>query len=191
MLCGRSVAGAGAALLLVLAGCGGDDPSADGSGSSGIPEDFCGDLIDAAIPRPGPGLADSWVAGGDVDGDDSATTATCTFNGSDHQIAVVVLVGDGADARYDESVDELESGAVGFEDPEVSTLEGWWSDGRRFVPARLPVRVADVVTVDDVFARVEVVEYGGRRGDVAPRRDQAVELAEAMTAAVPEVVGRE
>ena len=57
------------------------------------------------------------------------------------------------------------------------------------MPARLPVRVADVVTVDDVFARVEVVEYGGRRGDVAPRRDQAVELAEAMTAAVPEVVG--
>jgi len=190
MVWARSVVGAGAALLMLLAGCGGDEPPPNGSGYAAPADDFCGDLIDSAIPRSERGIMDPWIAGGDVGGDDSATTATCTFTGGDHQIDVVVLVGHGADARYDESVDELESGAVGFENAEASSLEGWWSDGRRFEPTRTPVRVADAVSGDGVFARVDVVEYGGRRGDVPPRRAEAVDLAEAVTAAVPEVLGR-
>ena len=183
--------GVAAALALVLGACGGDETAGNGSGYAAPADDFCGDLIDTAIPRPGRGIPDSWVAGGDVRGDDSATTATCTFTGGDHQIAVIVVEGDGAEVRYDEAVDELESGAVGFDDPEVSRIEGWWSHGRRFEPGRPPVRVADVVAGEDVFARVEVVEYGGRRGKVAPRRDEAVEVAESVSAAVPEVLGRE
>ncbi len=178
-------------MAMVLAACGGDETAGNGSGYAAPADDFCGDLIDAVIPRPGPGVLDSWVAGGDVRRDGSATTATCTFTGGDHQIAVVVMEGDDAEARYDEAVDELESGAVGFEDPEVSPIEGWWSRGQRFEPARPPVRVADVMADEDVFARVEVVEYGGRRGQVAPRREEAVELAESVTAAMPEVLGRE
>jgi hypothetical protein len=197
---GGWVVGAGRALTLVLvlalAGCGGDEPPGNGTGYAAPADDFCGDLVDTAIPRPGQGVTDPWMAGGYVDGegegdDDLATTATCTFTGGHHRIAVVVRVGDGAEASYDEAVAELESGAVGFESPETAPLDGWWTAGRRFEPARAPVRVADVLWGDDAFARVEVVEYGGRRGRSGPRRAAAVDLTEAVTTAVPEVLGRE
>jgi hypothetical protein len=198
MVRGRSVVGVGAALAVALtlalalglSACG-DEPAGDGTGYAPPADDFCGDLIDVAIPRPGRGITDSWIAGGDVDGDDSATTATCAFTGGDHQIAVVVRVGDGAEAAYDEAAGELEVGAVGFEDPEVSSLDGWWTAGQRFEAAGLPVRVADVLWGDDAYARVQVVEFGDTRGPKDPRRGAAVELAEAMTDAVPEVLGRE
>jgi hypothetical protein len=180
-----------ATAMLVLAACGGDETAGNGSGYAAPADDFCGDLIDVAIPRPERPIVDSWIAGGDVDGDESATTATCAFTGNDHQIEVVVRVGDGAEAAYDEAAGELEGGAVGFEDPEVSSLDGWWAAGQRFEAAGLPVRVADVLWGDDAYARVQVFEFGDRRGPKDPRRLAAVELAEAMTSVVPEVLGRE
>ena len=192
MLRGGSVVGVGAvlALALGLSGCG-DEPAGNGTGYAAPADDFCGDLIDTAIPRPARGIVDAWIAGGGVDGDESATTATCEFTGGDHQISVVVRVGDGAEAAYDEAAGELEAGAVGFEDPQASPLDGWWTAGRRFETAGLPVRVADVLWEDDAFARVQVAEFGNTRGPEDPRRGAAVELAEAVTAAVPEVLGRE
>jgi len=192
MLRGRSVVDVGVvlAVALGLTACG-DEPAGNGTGYAAPSDDFCGDLIDTAIPRPERSVVDAWFAGGGVDGDESATTATCAFTGGDHQIEVVVRVGDGAEAAYDEAAGELEVGAVGFEDPEVSSLDGWWAAGQRFEAAGLPVRVADVLWGDDAYARVQVVEFGDTRGPRGSRQEEAVELAEAMSSAVPEVLGRE
>ena len=176
---------------LGLAGCGGDQPAGNGSGYAAPADDFCGDVIDTALPRPGQGIVDPWIGGGDVRSDAVATTATCTFTGGDHQVELLVVVGDGVEVRYDELLDELEAGAVGFEHPEVSTIRGWWSDGRRFEPAAIPVRIADVLRGEDALVRIRVVEFGGARGKVAPRRKRAAKLAEKVTAVVPEVLGRE
>lgn len=182
------------AVSLGLAGCGDDEPGKAGSGYDVPGDSFCGDLIDTAIPRPEREVVDSWFANGVVDGDDNVTTATCTFTGADHQVDVVVRVGAGAADQYDQTTGELEDGAVGFENPEVSPIEGWWAAGQRYeaVLDESSVRVADVVRGDNAFCRVQVVEFlGGKPRDIEVRRTQAVELAEAVTTAVPEALADE
>lgn len=173
------------ALSLGLAGCGDDEPG-DGD-AAGIGETFCGDLADAAFAS-----SELWLVNGLADEEEQS--ASCAITGAEHRIDVVVRVGESARAQFDQSSGELADGAVGFDDAEVSSPEGWWTEGQRYDAdlGGTSVRVADVVLGDDVFARVQLVELlTGKPRELDRRRDVARRLADDVVRAVPEALSAE
>ena len=180
----RLLAAALFALSLGLAGCGDDEAGED---ATRLGETFCGHLTDAAFDQSEVWLVNSLA-------DEEAQSATCTITGAEHRIDVVVRVGESARAQFDQSSGELEDGAVGFDGAEVSSADGWWTTGQRYVAdlGGRSIRVADVVIGGDVFARLQLVELlGGKRRDLEQRRDLALRLADDLITAVPEALSAE
>jgi hypothetical protein len=168
-----------------LAGCGDEAPGEDAA--TRLDETFCGDLTDAAFDP-----SERWLVNGLVDEEDES--ATCTITGPEHRIDVVVRTGDDARSQFDQTSSELEDGAVGFQDAEVTRPDGWWTEGQQYVADAdgTSIRVADVVLGDEVFARIQLAELiGGKPRDLDQRRDLALRLTDDLITAVPEALSAE